>query len=91
MSGPPLQPDTYGMQHSTTDGRDIMLMEDPTEDLALTEQDLVERWRSHELERVGFDIVLARTLACRLDVDLHQALDLIGRGCPHELAARILL
>jgi ABC-type amino acid transport substrate-binding protein len=61
------------------------------ESLALTEQDQVERWRTRELERVGFDIALARRLARRLDVDLHQALDLIDRGCPPELAARILL
>jgi hypothetical protein len=56
-----------------------------------TERDQIERWRSDELERAGFDGPLARTLAESPDVDLHQALDLVERGCPPELAARILL
>ena len=59
--------------------------------LSPTERDEVERWRTGELERAGFDASLARMLAPRFDIDLHVAVELIARGCPPELAARILL
>jgi len=42
------------------------------------------------LMRVGFAGDDAVALAARLDVDLHEAIELIQRGCPPELAARIL-
>jgi hypothetical protein len=57
----------------------------------LTEQELVERWRAEELTRVGYPEDVAQALAVRADVDLHRALDLLRNGCPHELAAAILL
>lgn len=38
----------------------------------------------------GFDPALARRLATTPGVDLHALLDLVDRGCPPELAARIL-
>jgi hypothetical protein len=41
--------------------------------LALTEQELVEHWRSSELERAGYPADLAAELATRTDVDLHRA------------------
>jgi hypothetical protein len=56
-----------------------------------TETERVERWRAEELLRAGFDPSAAAELACRLDIDLHAATDLIDRGCPPELALRILL
>jgi hypothetical protein len=59
--------------------------------LTPTERDQVERWRAGQLERAGFDVSLARTLAARLDIDLHEAIELITSGCPPELALRILL
>jgi hypothetical protein len=55
-----------------------------------TELERVERWRTAELMRVGFAGDDAVALAARLDVDLHQAIELIERGCPPELAVRIL-
>ena len=55
-----------------------------------TELDRVERWRTAELMRVGFAGDDAVALAARLDVDLHQAIELVQRGCPPELAFRIL-
>jgi hypothetical protein len=55
-----------------------------------TELERVERWRTAELMRVGFAGDDAVALAARLDVDLHEAIELIQRGCPPELAARIL-
>ena len=56
-----------------------------------TEQERVERWRAEELLRAGFDPAAAAELAARLDVDLHAATELVDRGCPPELALRILL
>jgi len=55
-----------------------------------TELERVERWRTAELLRVGFAGDDAVALAARLDVDLHQAIELVQSGCPHELAFRIL-
>ena len=56
-----------------------------------TESERVERWRTDELLRVGFDFETAVLLAAESEVDLHGALDLVARGCPPDLAARILL
>jgi hypothetical protein len=60
-------------------------------ELQLTEQELVERWRAGELKRAGYPEELATSIALRADIDLHRALDLLGEGCPAELAAAILL
>jgi hypothetical protein len=51
----------------------------------------VERWRTEELVRAGYDPAAAAELAQRTDVDLHHAIGLLVRGCPAELALRILL
>ena len=56
-----------------------------------TEAERVERWRAEELERAGYDSAVAQELALRPDVDLHVAVELLGRGCPADLAAEILL
>ena len=56
-----------------------------------TEAERIEAWRTTELERAGYPRDAAAAIAARFDVDLHLAIDLIGRGCPHELALRILL
>jgi hypothetical protein len=56
-----------------------------------SEQERVERWRAEELLRAGFDPAAAVELASRLDIDLHTAAELVDRGCPPELALRILL
>jgi hypothetical protein len=56
-----------------------------------TEQERVERWRSEELERNGYDHDSAVQLAARPDVDLHRAIELVRSGCPAETALRILL
>jgi hypothetical protein len=55
-----------------------------------TEQELVERWRAQELERAGFPEDVAAELAMRNDVDLHRAIELLGKGCSPDLAADIL-
>jgi hypothetical protein len=59
-------------------------------DIIETELDRVERWRTAELMRVGFPGDDAVALAARTDVDLHHAIELVQRGCPPELAVRIL-
>jgi hypothetical protein len=59
-------------------------------DIIETELDRVERWRTAELMRVGFPGDDAVALAVRTDVDLHEAIELVQRGCPPELAFRIL-
>ncbi|HEX3055958.1 MAG TPA: hypothetical protein VHP82_07455 [Gaiellaceae bacterium] len=56
-----------------------------------TETERVERWRMEELLRVGFDLESATLLASELEIDLHGATDMVERGCPPDLAARILL
>jgi hypothetical protein len=48
------------------------------------------RWRARRLISAGFPIDLAQRLARTDRVDLHRMLELVDRGCPPELAARIL-
>lgn len=55
------------------------------------ETDLVEAWRAEQLELAGYRPRDAATLAHRLDVDLHVAVELVAHGCPADLALKILL
>lgn len=48
------------------------------------------RWRRRRLIAAGFDAPLAAALARDDAVDLHELLVLLDRGCPPQLAARIL-
>ena len=48
------------------------------------------RWRARRLIDAGFPIELAQRLARTDRIDLHQLLELVDRGCPPALAARIL-
>lgn len=48
------------------------------------------RWRARRLQSAGFPPDLARRLASARQIDLHELLELVDRGCPPELAARIL-
>lgn len=61
------------------------------EEIVETELERVERWRAEELMRAGYDPAGASALAARLEIDLHTATDLLERGCPADLALRILL
>lgn len=56
-----------------------------------TEVERIERWRSEELERAGYNRDQAAALAARHDVDLHHAVDLVRHGCSPDLALLILL
>jgi hypothetical protein len=51
----------------------------------------IEHWRAEELERAGFSPAHASKLAARHDVDLHRAVELVQRGCPADLAFKILV
>lgn len=42
------------------------------------------------LREAGFGATTARRLACDDRYDLHALLELVDRGCPPQLAARIL-
>ncbi len=57
----------------------------------LSERDLdILRWRFERLQRAGFDGEAALALALDEGVDLRVAEDLLGAGCPVEIALRIL-
>ena len=47
-------------------------------------------WRRRRLIAAGFDAPLAASRAHDDAVDLHELLVLLDRGCPPDLAARIL-
>jgi hypothetical protein len=55
------------------------------------ETELIEAWRAEALERAGYGAAAAAEIAVRHDIDLHVATDLVKRGCPADLALRILL
>jgi hypothetical protein len=50
----------------------------------------VTTWRRCRLLEAGFEYALADRLATTGSVDLHALLQLVDRGCPPALAARIL-
>lgn len=54
------------------------------------EQAGVVAWRRQRLLRAGLDPAQAAALAGDASVDLHALLELVDRGCPAPLAARIL-
>ncbi len=50
----------------------------------------VDEWRFQQLQQAGWPEQEALLLAARHEIDLHQACDLLRRGCEHELAWQIL-
>jgi hypothetical protein len=50
----------------------------------------VVAWRRRQLVAAGFQGALASALASDCAVDLHALIELVERGCPPALAARIL-
>jgi hypothetical protein len=55
------------------------------------EIEIVEQWRAQSLARVGYDLESAAVLAASHEVDLHDAMRLLERGCSVDLALQILL
>ena len=51
----------------------------------------VLRWRFEVLVRAGYDMEQAAVLAAHVEIDLHDAVQLIDRGCDGETAVKILL
>lgn len=49
----------------------------------------VEAWRLHVLLQAGYPLRVAERLA-KSGADLHQAVDMLDRGCTPHVAARIL-
>ncbi|HZG35545.1 MAG TPA: hypothetical protein VEY87_06830 [Gaiellaceae bacterium] len=56
-----------------------------------SERAKVESWRLHVLIEAGYPLPLAERLAAALDADLHEAVELVGKGCDPRTAAEILL
>jgi hypothetical protein len=52
--------------------------------------DQVVSWRREQLAEAGFSRRLAAQVATDARYDLHALIELVERGCPPELAARIL-
>lgn len=49
----------------------------------------VRRWRLHQFEELGFSHAEARVLAKSL-ADVHETRNLLGAGCAHATAFRIV-
>ena len=54
------------------------------------EQASVTSWRRDRLVEAGFALPVASRLARDRRYDLHALIELVERGCPPELALRIL-
>jgi hypothetical protein len=52
--------------------------------------DEVRRWRGEQLCASGFTRELADEIAADARYDLHALIQLVERGCPADLAVRIL-
>ena len=50
----------------------------------------LREWRRARLMQAGFSPELATSLGFDGRIDLHDVLELVDRGCPPHLAARIL-
>ena len=59
--------------------------------IEMTEKELVLKWRCDELKEAGYSGINARRLALDQRVDLHDACDLIKKGCDEGVAMAILL
>lgn len=47
-------------------------------------------WRRARLRKAGFEAALTEELSHECSVDLHALIELVERGCPPPLAARIM-
>lgn len=60
------------------------------EGLQIDEAAEVLAWRFDALCRSGFDLESAALVATNVEIDIHDALSLVARGCPPATALRIL-
>jgi hypothetical protein len=56
-----------------------------------TELERIESWRRERLRGAGFSAEAAEKLAGHHEVDIHHAIELVERGCPPDVAVRILV
>jgi hypothetical protein len=61
-----------------------------TKTTAVQALEQVVRWRREQLVGSGLAPGLAARVAENTDYDLHALIELVERGCPSELAVRIL-
>jgi hypothetical protein len=61
-----------------------------TKTTAVQALEQVVRWRREQLVGSGFTPALAARVAENIDYDLHALIELVERGCPPQLAVRIL-
>ena len=59
--------------------------------LAAEDATLVLQWRLSVLTAAGYDLDDAVVLASNVAIDLHDAVELVRRGCPSATAVRILI
>jgi hypothetical protein len=57
---------------------------------SVTEKRSIVGWRRDRLAAAGFPLPLAANIATDAGYDLHAVIELVERGCPPELAVRIL-
>jgi hypothetical protein len=67
------------------------LQAEAVEDSAPDPAARVLSWRIEQLIAVGFDSDAAFVLALDRSIDLHEATQLVRRGCPPHTAFRILI
>jgi hypothetical protein len=60
------------------------------EGLQIDEAAEVLAWRFDALCRSGFDLESAALVATNVEIDIHEALSLVARGCAPATALRIL-
>jgi hypothetical protein len=61
----------------------------PTEELGDdSDEELIHAWRTEQLRRLGLHALVAEAFADV--VDWHALAELVGRGCPPELALEIV-
>jgi len=56
----------------------------------VTEEEKVIEWRLYELLQAGYPLRTAENIALRMDIDLHQAIELLESGCKPRVAWKIL-
>ena len=62
----------------------------PTEERPTIQDAAVVAWRRKQLLARGFSLAVAEDLARNCAVDLHALTELVERGCPPKLVARIV-